>query len=223
MNRKFFYINDTGNWQELDELVDGFQANSLTISNSQFLKSLDNSGENLIDLIGTDEGNNVLLPDNVQTKSNTAPVSDKALTNKKYVVDVANNIINYVDENIFILSVKKNGELITNESSTLNFMGSGVEIGTEGDTVNITIPGGGSSSNFETEYHTIILDDLAIKSFNLSNSPINPSKVIVDVMRGAPQQYSIDFTVSGNTFSWENLGLDGELGLDDVVRVCYFY
>lgn len=80
---------------------------------------------------------------------------------------------------------------------------------------------GGASS--ETEYHTVSAPEATAKQFSMLHSPAAASKVMVDVVGSTSQIYGVDFTISGNTFDWSGLGLDGDLSAGDVVRLYYFY
>lgn len=73
------------------------------------------------------------------------------------------------------------------------------------------------------EYYELDLTDELNKFVTLSNTPSQPSKVILDVIGGTSQEFSVDFTVSGDQLSWNGLGLDGFLVSGDKLRIYYFY
>lgn len=72
------------------------------------------------------------------------------------------------------------------------------------------------------EYHTVTAGEETAKQFTLSNSPQDGTLVLVDIIGGTSQHYSVDFTITGSTFDWNGLGLDGQLTENDVVRLKYF-
>lgn len=81
----------------------------------------------------------------------------------------------------------------------------------------VTLPG---TENLE--YHTVTAGEETAKQFTLTNPPGDTTKVLVDIIGGTSQAFSIDFTISGSTFDWNGLGLDGILIENDVVRLKYF-
>lgn len=78
-----------------------------------------------------------------------------------------------------------------------------------------------SSGAENVEYHSISSGEASAKQFTLAATPLTGSKVLVDIIGGVSQQYSVDFTISGNVFNWSGLGLDGLLTTGDVVRLHY--
>jgi hypothetical protein len=81
-------------------------------------------------------------------------------------------------------------------------------------------PVSGSSTPFHTEYHTITSGENAAKHITLAFTP--STFVSMDVISGGPQQIITDFSVSGNTLSWNGLALDGILATGDILRIEYF-
>ena len=79
------------------------------------------------------------------------------------------------------------------------------------------------SGTFKPEYFTINNTQLTNKEINLSNTPSNPLDVVLDVVGGSPQEYGVDYQVTGNVLSWNGLGLDGQVALGSKLRVIYFY
>ena len=75
----------------------------------------------------------------------------------------------------------------------------------------------------QVEYRTLTAGEIAAKEITLGQTPKTANKVILDVPSGTPQEYAVDFTVSGTTLSWNGLGLDGALISGDVIRIMYFY
>jgi len=90
---------------------------------------------------------------------------------------------------------------------------------TEGDPVTPPV----TSGTFEVEYFDVDSTVLSNKQLTLGNTPSNPTKVLVDVIGGSPQRYGVDYTVSGSTVSWNTLRLDGQIVLNDELRITYFY
>lgn len=73
----------------------------------------------------------------------------------------------------------------------------------------------------KVEYHTLTAPEITAKAFTLADTPKSASKVRLCPMGGIPQEYSTDYTVSGNTVDFNGLGLDGVLVAGEVVRVEY--
>lgn len=71
-------------------------------------------------------------------------------------------------------------------------------------------------------YHQVTAGEEAAKLFVLPSTPITPTKTLVDVVGGSTQEYNVDFTISGVSFDWDGLGLDGDLTAGDVVRIQFF-
>jgi len=71
-------------------------------------------------------------------------------------------------------------------------------------------------------YHEVTAGEEVLKSFTIPSAPITENKTLVDIVGGSTQEYSVDFTLSGTTFNWSGLGLDGELTEGDVVRLQFF-
>lgn len=78
----------------------------------------------------------------------------------------------------------------------------------------------GPTGTQNVEYRTLSGGEAAAESLTLSATPISASKVMVDVIGGCAQEYSVDFTVSGTTLSWAGLGLAG-LVAGDKLRINY--
>lgn len=60
------------------------------------------------------------------------------------------------------------------------------------------------------------LDD---KSLTLPHTPISPESVSITFVNGTSQVNGIDYTVSGNVVSWDGMGLDNFIELNDVLIV----
>ncbi|MEM4385373.1 MAG: hypothetical protein QXD03_02360 [Candidatus Anstonellales archaeon] len=71
------------------------------------------------------------------------------------------------------------------------------------------------------EYFTLTSTDISNKYITLTNTPSISNAVRLDVKGAPPQFYNDDYIVSGNTLSWNGLGLDGLLVEGDKLRVIY--
>lgn len=81
---------------------------------------------------------------------------------------------------------------------------------------------GGSGGNYLVEQHLLDAGDIAAKSVTLTAAPKIANYVLLQVDGGAPAFYGLDFTVSGNTLSWNSLRLDGLLAVSDRIQVIYY-
>jgi len=89
---------------------------------------------------------------------------------------------------------------------------------TEGETLTVPTPNGLLNSYV----HTVTLLEETAQEITLLNTPAEPSKVLVDIIGGGPQEYNVDYNVAINAFQWAGYGLDGVLLAGDKVRF-YFY
>lgn len=82
-----------------------------------------------------------------------------------------------------------------------------------------TVPSG----TLQVEYRTISGAEAIAKSLTLIATPLSAANVMVDMIQGSSQEYSVDFTVTGTTLSWSGLGLDLVVGLvaGDKLRIQY--
>ncbi len=78
----------------------------------------------------------------------------------------------------------------------------------------VTASGGGTSS-YNVDTITLNGTNITNKNVTLSGTPTTPSDTVLHVVTGVVQEYSVDFTVSGTTLSWNGLGLDGVLEAGD--------
>ena len=93
------------------------------------------------------------------------------------------------------------------------------------ESINVVDPalGGGGNGDWVTETHTVTAGEATAKQFNLTQTPLVPGEVVVLVSgSGGAQKIGVDFNLSGNTFSWTGLGLDGLLLEDDLVCMFFF-
>lgn len=68
--------------------------------------------------------------------------------------------------------------------------------------------GGGSSTEFTTEFRTLTVGEAAAKALTLANIPDTATEVVVMPVGGSTQFYGVDYTVFGNILDWNGLGLD---------------
>lgn len=82
-----------------------------------------------------------------------------------------------------------------------------------------TVPSG----TLQVEYRTISGAEATAKNLTLIATPLSAANVMVDMIQGSSQEYSVDFTVTGTTLSWSGLGLDLVVGLvaGDKLRIQY--
>lgn len=62
-------------------------------------------------------------------------------------------------------------------------------------------------------------ENIDSKSAQLTATPINPEFTQLTVIGGSNQLYGIDFTVSGNSVSWDGLGLDNFVDVGDILVI----
>jgi len=98
--------------------------------------------------------------------------------------------------------------------------GTGISIGTLGNTITVTNTGSGSTTE-NVEYRTLSAGEATAKALTLSATPITAAKTVVDAIGGCGQVYSADFIVVVNILSWSGLGLDGILAAGDILRIAY--
>jgi hypothetical protein len=99
------------------------------------------------------------------------------------------------------------------DTDTLRFFGG------DGATLGGNEIGGGG---FQTqESFTLTSTELTSKSVTLSDAPNFPATVSLIPVGGIPQINGIDFSVTGQTLTWENLGLDNFLEVGDILVVQY--
>ena len=72
------------------------------------------------------------------------------------------------------------------------------------------------------EYPQVSAANIISEGLALSNTPLEPSKVLLDVIGGSSQIYGIDFTIIGSNLNWSGLGLSSVIAEDDYLRVTYY-
>lgn len=82
--------------------------------------------------------------------------------------------------------------------------------------------GAGSSITPVTEFRTITSGEATAKQLTLGATPTAANVVLVDVIGGTAQEFSVDYTISVNILSWSTLALDGVLAAGDKLRIHYY-
>lgn len=77
----------------------------------------------------------------------------------------------------------------------------------------------GQSAGSIVEFVTLTQEDIDDKQVTLSNTPLSPSTVMVTPEGGIPQINGVDYIITGNILSWDSLGLDGFLEVNEVLIV----
>ena len=76
--------------------------------------------------------------------------------------------------------------------------------------------------NTEVIEVTISATNIANKFITLPSQPFNPLKVTVDVIGGPAQQQFVDYIINVNTLSWNAMGLETVLSVNDRLRIVYY-
>lgn len=77
-------------------------------------------------------------------------------------------------------------------------------------------------SNYIVESFTLLSGDIINKNVTLGSSPITPAKTRLIIPDGGVEQnYSADFTVSGNILSWNGLGFESLAEAGDKILIVY--
>ena len=79
-----------------------------------------------------------------------------------------------------------------------------------------------SSQTPQVEYRTITSGEATAKQLTLAFTPNVAANVMLDVVGGTAQIYSVDYSVSGAVLTWNGLGLDSLLAAGDVLRIHYW-
>lgn len=74
-------------------------------------------------------------------------------------------------------------------------------------------------SGFRAYAITLTPQNLSDKYVVLPVAPVLPDEVVVDIINGIKQVNGIDFEVSGNILSWDGMGLDNFLEVNDVLLI----
>ena len=98
---------------------------------------------------------------------------------------------------------KNDGKIYTLDSS-----GSEVEVGS-------------GATDYNVEKFTLSAGDITAKQITLASIPTSLTLSRLIIIGGLEQDYSVDFSVSGTTLTWNALGLDGVLAAADKLVVIY--
>lgn len=93
--------------------------------------------------------------------------------------------------------------------------------GNQASVVSVSNPLASSASSVVVEKFELSTTDVNLKQVQLNKAPTNPSSVVVFPQGGIPQFSGIDFVVTDNILSWNNLGLDGFLQQGETIFVQY--
>ena len=64
--------------------------------------------------------------------------------------------------------------------------------------------------------------DIANKYITLPYPPFNPLKVTLDVIGGTAQKQFVDYIITSNILSWNAMGLETILSVNDGLRIVYY-
>lgn len=79
------------------------------------------------------------------------------------------------------------------------------------------------SQDFVVYPRTITGTDISNKKFTLPSAPNNITEVIASLKAATPIFVGDDFEIiNSNEFSWDSLGLDGDIEIGDKIQVIYF-
>lgn len=79
-----------------------------------------------------------------------------------------------------------------------------------------------TASHNYAQYFTLTPADIANKFVTLSTMPAAPTQAQMTILGGVLQVYGTDYTISGNTLSWNGTDLDGFLTSGDELYVFYW-
>jgi hypothetical protein len=71
-------------------------------------------------------------------------------------------------------------------------------------------------------YLNITNSDITNKYAALPSIPVEPTKILGDIVGGGTLEYGDDFNIVGQNFNWNGFTLDGLLSAGDIIRVQYF-
>lgn len=114
------------------------------------------------------------------------------------------------------------------DAPSISITGSGntasvIDISGSSNTTNIVsvVSPSTSSSGVTLERLELSSNNISTKQIELNKSPSDPASVVVFPEGGIPQFAGIDFVVTDNILSWNQLGLDGFLESGEVIIVQY--
>lgn len=120
------------------------------------------------------------------------------------------------------LTALNNGLDILTQVKDINF-GNALVVSPDGPgRVKVDVAAGGGLGTFQQVFYTLTPTDITNKNFTFGPAPLVPAKVVVDVLQLGAKQITVDFTITGTTFAWTGLGLDGIMLSGMTVRLVYF-
>ena len=94
---------------------------------------------------------------------------------------------------------------------------------TEGDTLRIRWTSDAGTQQQIVRYYTLDQTHEITRTILLPTLPGEPERVVVDVMNGGGTLvYGVDFSIVGQTLTWNGGRLSGLLGVADELRVAYY-
>lgn len=75
----------------------------------------------------------------------------------------------------------------------------------------------------EVEYRTVTAGENTAKQLTLAQTPLVPNQVVLDIIQGTAQEFSVDYSVSGNILTWNGYDLDGIVVAGTRFRIRYIY
>lgn len=82
---------------------------------------------------------------------------------------------------------------------------------------------GASGDPLQVEMITLDSTMISNKELSLLHAVTSPAETLVFLDGGSVQKYGIDFTVSSNILSWDGLGLETIINVNDVLILQYKY
>lgn len=219
-------------------VIDRTSNATISTSISSTMPSVSN-GQDVIRLVSR-KGDSLIWFDNTyQEDASTIKIGQGGSGTGAYQEKVGT--ANGVNQNFPLAFVPVNDQSILVFSNTVNFLttdwiynsssnqiefvsapAAGVDVYVYYLTSGATITPPSPSGVKQVEYRTLTVGEVAAKQLTLSATPAEATKVIVDIIGGTSQHYSIDYTVSSNDLIWNGLGMDGILSSGDVLRIFYF-
>ncbi len=83
--------------------------------------------------------------------------------------------------------------------------------------------GADSGNAEEVESKTLTITNMTNKYFDLNFTPVNREKVLIFVESGMKGELDIDFNIIGKRIDWDGYDWDGQLTINDVLSIVYWY
>lgn len=114
------------------------------------------------------------------------------------------------------LDVQEDGILITPAATFINFVGPYLAVTPNGLGADVEVLGGGGLDH--QQIHVFTPAEIAAKQWIMG--AVNTGQPVFAFIEGAsPLITFIDFTVTGNVFDWNGLGMDGIVNAGDRIQV----